>query len=65
MVYRFGNRDGLNNFSIVQTLIPDTFTGELRVTALTEVQIFYLMLNNTPGISTPIYDNGKIIGQKE
>ena len=52
-------------FSIVQTLIPDTFTGELRVTALTEVQMApYLMLNNTPGISTPIYDNGKIIGQK-
>ena len=51
-------------FTLGQSLIPNTFEGKLRVTALTEVQMApYLMLNNTPGISSPIYANGQIIGQ--
>ena len=51
-------------FTLVHALTPQTFDGELRVTALTEVQMAgYQMLNNTPGISKAIYADGQIIGQ--
>ncbi len=51
-------------FTLAHALTPETFDSELRITALTEVQMAgYQMLNNTPGISKAIYADGQIIGQ--
>ena len=48
----------------VALLLPVGFEGKLRITALTKQQMAaYKTLNNTPGISTPIYAGGVLIGQ--
>ncbi len=45
-------------------LMPTGFEGSLRITGLTKQQMAaYQTLNNTPGISTPIYAGGVLIGQ--
>ena len=45
-------------------LLPAGFEGKLRIYALTKQQMAaYQTLNNTPGISTPIYAGGVLIGQ--
>ena len=44
--------------------LPTSFEGKLRISALTKQQMAaYQTLNNTPGISTPIYAGGVLIGQ--
>ena len=55
-------------FSIVSVvfafLLPTSFEGKLRITALTKQQMAtYQTLNNTPGISAPIYAGGVLVGQ--
>ena len=43
----------------IALLLPASFEGSLRITALTKQQMAaYQTLNNTPGISTPIYAGG-------
>ena len=45
-------------------LLPTSFEGKLRITALTKQQMAaFQTLNNTPGISTPIYAGGVLVGQ--
>ncbi|MGC6535471.1 MAG: Wzz/FepE/Etk N-terminal domain-containing protein [Parvibaculales bacterium] len=45
-------------------LLPAGFEGKLRISALTKQQMAaYQTLNNTPGISTPIYAGGVLGGQ--
>ena len=48
----------------IALLLPASFEGSLRITALTKQQMAaYQTLNNTPGISTPIYAGEVLIGQ--
>ena len=48
----------------VALLLPTSFEGKLRITALTKQQMAaYQTLNNTPGISAPIYAGSVLIGQ--
>lgn len=48
----------------VALLLPARFEGSLRITALTNQQTAsYQTLNNTPGISAPIYAGEVLIGQ--
>ena len=48
----------------VVLLLPTIFEGKLRIAALTKQQIAaYQTLNNTPGISAPIYAGGILVGQ--
>ena len=45
-------------------LLPTSFEGKLRISALTKQQMAaYQTLNNTPGISAPIYAGGVLVGQ--
>ena len=45
-------------------LMPTSFKAELRISALTNQQMAaYQTLNNTPGISRPIYQGGVLVGQ--
>ena len=45
-------------------LLPTSFEGKLRITALTKQQMAaYQTLNNTPGISAPIYAGSVLVGQ--
>ena len=45
-------------------LMPFSYDGSLRISALTNQQMaVYQILNNTPGISPPIYSDGSLIGQ--
>ena len=44
--------------------LPTSFEGKLRISALTKQQMAaYQTLNNTPGISTPIFAGGVLVGQ--
>ena len=44
--------------------LPTSFEGKLRISALTKQQMAaYQTLNNTPGISAPIYAGGVLVGQ--
>ena len=46
------------------SLLPTSFEGKLRISALTKQQMAaYQTLNNTRGISTPIYAGGVLVGQ--
>ena len=48
----------------VALLLPTSFEGKLRITALTKQQMAaYQTLNNTPGISAPIYAGSVLVGQ--
>lgn len=45
-------------------LMPSRFEGSLRISALHDQQMAdYTILNNTPGISQPIYQGGALVGQ--
>ena len=45
-------------------LMPTGFEGSLRISAITNQQMAaYQILNSTPGISAPIYQGGKLVGQ--
>ena len=45
-------------------LMPTNFHAELRISSLTNQQMAaYQFLNNTPGISRPIYQDGKLVDQ--
>lgn len=49
---------------VIALLLPTSFEGKLRITALTKQQMAaYQTLNNTPGISPPIYAGGVLVGQ--
>ena len=48
----------------IALLLPANFEGELRISALTNQQMAaYQTLNNTPGISAPIYAGNVLVGQ--
>ena len=45
-------------------LMPTNYEAKVRISSLTTQQMAaYQVLNNTPGISPPIYPGGKLIGQ--
>jgi LPS O-antigen subunit length determinant protein (WzzB/FepE family) len=45
-------------------LMPTGFEGSMRISAITNQQMAaYQILNSTPGISAPIYQDGKLVGQ--
>ena len=45
-------------------LMPTNYEAKVRISSLTTQQMAaYQVLNNTPGISPPIYQGGKLIGQ--
>lgn len=49
----------------VALLLPASFEGQLRITALTNQQMAaYQTLNNTPGISDPVYAGEVLVGQE-
>ena len=49
---------------VIALQLPPSFEGKLRITALTKQQMAaYQTLNNTPGISTPIYAGDILVGQ--